>query len=53
MLSRELAQNISKKMMEVIPYNVNIMNEKGVIIGSGDKNRIGNIHKGAVETLCY
>ncbi|WP_054200546.1 sugar diacid recognition domain-containing protein [Clostridium baratii] len=51
MLSRELAQNISKKMMEVIPYNVNIMNEKGVIIGSGDKNRIGNIHKGAVETL--
>lgn len=51
MLSKELAQNISKKMMEVIPYNVNIMNENGVIIGSGDNNRIGDIHKGAVETL--
>lgn len=51
MLSRELAQNISKKMMEVIPYNVNIMDEKGIIIGSGDKNRIGDIHEGAIETL--
>ena len=37
--------------MEVIPYNVNIMNHKGVIIGSGDSNRIGMIHNGALEAL--
>lgn len=51
MLSKKLAQNISKKMMEIIPYNINIMDENGVIIGSGDKYRIGSIHKGAIETL--
>lgn len=51
MISKELAQNISNKMMDVIPYNVNIMNDKGIIIGSGDKSRIGNIHEGALETL--
>lgn len=51
MLNRELAQNIVNKMMEVIPYNVNIMNHKGVIIGSGDSNRIGMIHNGALEAL--
>ena len=51
MLNRELAQNIVNKMMEVIPYNVNIMNHKGVIIGSGDSSRIGMIHNGALEAL--
>ncbi len=51
MLSRELAQNIVNKMMDVIPYNVNIMNDKGIIIGSGDPSRIGSLHKGALEAL--
>ncbi|MEG1002480.1 MAG: sugar diacid recognition domain-containing protein [Clostridium sp.] len=51
MLSRELAQNISERMMKVIPYNVNIMDDRGVIIGSGDLSRVGHIHEGAIETL--
>lgn len=51
MLSRKLASDISKKMMEIIPYNVNIMDEKGVIIGSGDSSRLGRVHEGALETL--
>lgn len=51
MLSKKLAQNIVDKMMEVIPYNVNIMNNKGIIIGSGDSSRIGSIHEGAVDAL--
>ncbi|EGT3616329.1 carbohydrate diacid regulator [Clostridium perfringens] len=51
MLNRELAQNIVNKMMEVIPYNVNIMNDKGIIIGSGDSSRIGTLHNGALEAL--
>lgn len=51
MLSKKLAQSIVDKMMNVIPYNVNIMNHKGIIIGSGDISRIGYIHDGAVEAL--
>lgn len=51
MLSKKLAQNIVDKMMNVIPYNVNIMNNKGIIIGSGDIKRIGQMHNGAVEAL--
>ncbi|MGM9972780.1 MAG: CdaR family transcriptional regulator [Clostridiaceae bacterium] len=50
-LTEEMAQAIVDKMMEVIPYNVNIMNPKGIIIGSGDKERLGKLHKGAVEAL--
>ncbi|WP_426350560.1 CdaR family transcriptional regulator [Alloiococcus sp. CFN-8] len=50
-LTEEMAQAIVDKMMEVIPYNVNIMDSKGIIIGSGDKGRLGKQHKGAVEAL--
>ncbi|SFC23029.1 CdaR family transcriptional regulator [Clostridium uliginosum] len=51
MLSKELAQNIVNKMMEVIPYNVNIMNNEGFIIGSGDLSRVGSLHEGALDAL--
>ncbi|MGX1902576.1 CdaR family transcriptional regulator [Thermolongibacillus altinsuensis] len=50
-LSKKQAQMIVDKMMEDIPYNINIMNEKGIIIGSGNPQRIGTIHKGAVEAI--
>lgn len=51
MLNKNLAQKIVDKMMDIIPYNVNIMDKSGVIIGSGDESRIGQIHLGAVESL--
>lgn len=50
-LTERLAQNIVDKMMNVIPYNVNIMNERGIIIGSGDKNRLGKLHEGAIKAI--
>lgn len=50
-LSEELAQNIVDKMMEVVPYNVNIMDSEGTIIASGDKTRIGRLHEGAVKAI--
>jgi len=50
-LSEKQAQDIVDKMMLDIPYNINIMNEQGVIIGSGSTHRIGTIHPGAVEAL--
>lgn len=50
-LSHELAQDIVDRMMKDIPYNINIMNERGVIIGSGDRARIGSEHRGALQAL--
>ncbi|SKA86017.1 carbohydrate diacid regulator [Clostridium sp. USBA 49] len=50
-LTEQIAQDIVDKMMDVIPYNVNIMNSEGRIIGSGDKSRIGEIHEGAIEAI--
>lgn len=46
-----LAQSIVEKMMKTIPYNINIMNEKGYIIASGDKSRINTLHVGAVDSI--
>lgn len=50
-INSKLAQTIVDKMMKVIPYNINIMNNKGVIIGSGDKSRVGTLHQGAVQAI--
>lgn len=50
-LSKNIAQKIVLKMMNVIPYNINVMDENGVIIGSGDISRIGNIHEGAKKAI--
>lgn len=50
-LSKVIAQKIVLEMMNVIPYNINVMDENGVIIGSGDINRIGNIHEGARKAI--
>lgn len=46
-LSREIADSIVKTMMQYIPYNINVMNASGIIIGSGDANRINTIHRDA------
>ncbi|ADZ21878.1 carbohydrate diacid regulator [Clostridium acetobutylicum] len=50
-LSKTIAQSIVEEMMNVIPYNINVMNEEGIIIGSGDLSRIGNLHEGALEAI--
>lgn len=52
-LSKQLAQKIVDKMMQVIPYNVIIADEKGLIIGSSDRERIYKMHSGAQEALTY
>ncbi|MBV7392514.1 helix-turn-helix domain-containing protein [Enterococcus sp. ALS3] len=45
------AQLIVARLMEDIPYNINIMNQQGEIIASGDKTRIGKIHKLAKQAI--
>ncbi|MGL4623311.1 MAG: CdaR family transcriptional regulator [Culicoidibacterales bacterium] len=51
MLTPSLAQEIANKMMEVVPYNINIMDRNGVIIASGDESRIGFYHSAAHEAV--
>lgn len=50
-LKPEQAQKIVDKMMKDIAYNINIMDKSGVIIGSGNKKRIGTLHQGAVDAI--
>lgn len=50
-LSEALAQDIVNRIMKDIPYNINIMNDKGIIIGSGNPSRIGTEHRGAIKAL--
>lgn len=51
LLERQLAQQIVDRTMEITDNNINVMNQFGVIIGSGDKNRISKIHDGALLAL--
>jgi len=50
-LNKELAQEIVVRTMEIIDHNINVMNDKGMIIGSGDKDRIEWIHEGALFVI--
>lgn len=51
MLTREIAQTIVLETSLRLNRNINIMNEKGIILASGDPSRIDDIHEGALEVL--
>lgn len=51
MITTELTQPIVKKLMEVSDFNINIMNQEGVIVASADESRINQVHQGAVEVM--
>ncbi|MER2227006.1 MAG: sugar diacid recognition domain-containing protein [Carnobacterium sp.] len=51
MLTSSQASLIVSKLMGDIPYNINIMNELGIIIASGDSNRIGTSHRAAERAI--
>ncbi|QUI24186.1 helix-turn-helix domain-containing protein [Vallitalea pronyensis] len=50
-LNQELAQKLVDQIMDNLGYNINIMNDLGVIIASGSKERIGKYHKIAEEVI--
>ena len=50
-LTQELAQSIVSRTMKIINRNINVMDHNGMIIGSGDPSRIGQIHDGAVQVI--
>jgi carbohydrate diacid regulator len=50
-LDRTLAQSIVDRSMKIIDGNVNVMDQNGTIIASGDRDRIGQMHDGALLVL--
>jgi len=50
-LDARLAQEIVARTMKIIDSNVNVMDARGRIIGSGDSERIGEMHEGALLAL--
>ncbi|MEI6860438.1 MAG: sugar diacid recognition domain-containing protein [Shewanella sp.] len=50
-LDPNLAQQIVERTMKIISHNINVMNGKGVILGSGDPHRIGSTHEGALLAI--
>lgn len=50
-IDTKIAQDIVNRVMEIISYNINIMNRDGVIIASGDRTRLNKIHSGAKSVI--
>lgn len=51
LITYELAQQIVDHILPIVQQNVNIMNSSGLIMGSGQKNRINTYHQGAKEVI--
>lgn len=50
-LDSALAQHIVDRAMAILPYNINVMDAQGMIIGSGDPARLHTRHEGAQLVL--
>lgn len=50
-LNAKLAQDIVARTMQIIDSNINVMDARGRIIGSGDQERVGEMHEGALLAL--
>ncbi|WP_263769201.1 sugar diacid recognition domain-containing protein [Propionivibrio soli] len=50
-IDSKLAQEIVERTMKIIPFNVNVMDARGMIVGSGEGARIGEVHAGAQLAL--
>lgn len=50
-LDAKIAEQIVQRTMQIIDYNINVMNAHGRIIASGDPARIGHKHDGAMLAI--
>ena len=50
-LDGALAKQIVNRTMKIIGHNINVMNKHGVILGSGEPQRIGEVHEGALLAI--
>lgn len=51
LLTKQIANDIVTRSMSIIHHNVNVINNQGVIVASGDSKRVGEIHEAAVEAI--
>ncbi len=49
LLSIKLAEEIVHQTMMRLHHNINVINTDGVILASGDKDRVDSIHEGAIQ----
>ncbi|MGL6152043.1 MAG: sugar diacid recognition domain-containing protein, partial [Aeromonas sobria] len=50
-LNESLAHQIVSRAMKILSFSVNVMDESGIIIASGNPERIHQRHEGAVLAL--
>lgn len=50
-LDANIAQQIVDRTIKIIGHNINVMNNQGVILGSGEPARIGSTHEGALLAI--
>ncbi len=50
-LNEVIAKQIVERAMKIIHYSINVMDEQGRIIGSGDPNRLYQQHDGAILAI--
>ncbi|KAF1052986.1 MAG: Carbohydrate diacid regulator [Stenotrophomonas maltophilia] len=50
-LDHPLAQEIVERAMAILPCNVNVMDSQGLIIGSGEAERLYTRHEGAQRVV--
>jgi len=50
-LSPQLAQSTVDKVMEVLPFSINLIDDRGIVVGSGDRYRLGTYHSAARRIL--
>lgn len=50
-LTKDIATDIVERTMQILTHNINVMDERGIIIGSGQKNRLGQLHEGALQVI--
>jgi carbohydrate diacid regulator len=51
MIDAQVAQEVVVRTMKIIPYNINVMDARGIIIASGTPERVGTLHSGAQAAL--
>lgn len=46
-----VAQRIVDRTMQQLGHNVNVMDDEGVIVGTGEADRLGTVHEGALLAI--
>lgn len=51
MIDKDIAQRLINKISHQFKYDINVMDEKAIIIASTDTSRIGDFHEGAYKII--